>query len=152
MSDAFLAVLDGDGHGFELFDDVFNRLIHTVLHVQRIDAGDDGFHAFVEDGFGEDRGGGGTVADDVARFGGDFANHLGAHVFVSVFKVDFFGDRDAVFSHERRTEALLNDDVTTARSKGNLDGAREFRHAATERFTSVLIESNHFRHNTVPYM
>ena len=91
----------------------------------RVDAGDDGLEAFVEDGFGQDGGGGGAVAGDVAGLAGDFADHLGAHVFVHVFQLDFLGDGDAVLGDGRRAEALLEDDVAALGAERDLDGAGE---------------------------
>ena len=52
--------------------------------------------AFGEDGLGVDGGGGGAVAGDGGGLAGDFLDHLGAHVFVGVFELDFLGDGDAV--------------------------------------------------------
>ncbi len=146
LRDARLAVFDGNRHLLQFGDDVFDRFFHPGLHVERVDAGDDRFHPFVEDRFGENRRGGGAVADDVARFRRDFANHTGAHIFVNVFEVDFFSDRNAVLRNERRTEAFLDNDVATARAERNFDGASQFRNAAAESFASLLIESDHFRH------
>ena len=45
-----------------------------------IDAGNHGPQTLVENGFGEDGGGGGAVAGDVAGLGGHLADHAGARV------------------------------------------------------------------------
>ncbi len=98
-------------------------LLDAVLHLHRIDAGDDGLEAFVEDRFGQHGGGGGAVAGHVARLAGDFADHAGAHVLVDVFQVDFLGDGDAVLGDRRRAEALLQDHVAALGTERDLDGA-----------------------------
>ena len=57
--------------------------------------------ALVEDGLGEDGGGGGAVAGDVGGLGGDLLDHLGAHVLVLVLQLDLLGDGDAVLGDGR---------------------------------------------------
>ena len=89
--------------------DVGNGGFDSLLHLDRIDTGGNGFETFVENRFGHDGRGGGSVAGDVAGFAGDFANHLGTHVFVGVFQFDFLGDANAVFGDGRRAEALLQE-------------------------------------------
>ena len=102
--------------------------------------------AFVEDGFGEDGGGGGAVAGDVAGLAGDFLHHLGAHVFVGVFQLNFLGDGDAVFGDGRRAEGFLEDDVAALGAERDFDGSGELLNAATHRVAGFLIEGNHFCH------
>jgi len=53
------------------------------------------------DGLGEDGGGGGAVAGDVAGLGGDLTDHLGAHVLEGVLELDLLGDADAVLGDRR---------------------------------------------------
>ena len=48
-----------------LLDDVVDGLLDAALHEHRVDAGDDGLEALVEDGLGQHGGGGGAVAGDV---------------------------------------------------------------------------------------
>ena len=107
----------------QLFGDVGDGGFDARLHLNRIDAGDDGFQAFVEDRFGHDGGGGRAVAGDVAGLAGDFADHAGAHVFIDVFQVDFLGDGHAVFGDRWATKALLQDDVAALGAERDLDGS-----------------------------
>ena len=130
--------------------DVGDGLLDALLHLHRVDAGDDGLEAFVEDGFGQHGGGGGAVAGDVARLAGDFADHAGAHVFVDVFEFDFLGDGDAVLGDGRRAEALLQDDVAALGTERDLDGPGELLDAAAHRFAGFLIEGNHLGHGETP--
>ena len=126
----------------ELGDDVLDGLLDAALHEHRVDAGDDGAEAFVEDRFGQHGGGGGAVAGDVAGLGGDFADHAGAHVLVLVFQLDLLGDGDAVLGDGRRAEALLQDDVAALGPERHLDGAGQLGDAAAHRFAGFLIERN----------
>src|SRR5690606_6446865 len=81
--------------------------------------------AFLDDGLGQDGGGGGAVARLVVRLGGDFADHLGAHVLEGVFQLDFLGHRDAVLGRARGAERLLDHDVAALRPQGHLDGVSQ---------------------------
>ena len=145
-----LGALDLDRHLLELGRDVFDGLLDALLHLDRVDARDDGPEAFVEDGFGQDGGGGGAVAGDVAGLAGDFLHHLGAHVFVGVFELNFLGDGDAVLGDGRRAEGFLEDDVAALGTERDFDGAGELLNAATHRVAGFLIEGNHFCHVVAP--
>ena len=79
-------------------------------------------------------------------FAGDFLHHLGAHVFVDVFQLNFLGDGDAVFGDGRRAEGFLEDDVAALGAERDFDGSGELLNAATHRVAGFLIEGNHFCH------
>ena len=61
----------------------------------------------------------------VRGLGGDFLDHLGAHVFVGIFQFDFLGDGDAVLGDGGRAEGFFEDDVAARGAEGDLDGAGE---------------------------
>ena len=146
LGDLFLLVLDRDRHALELVGDVGHGPLDPFLELDGIDAGDDGPEALVEDGLGQDGGGGGAVAGHVAGLAGHFADHPGAHVLVDVFEVDFLGHGHAVLGDGGRAEALLQDDVAAARAEGHLDRLGQFRNAALQGVAGFLIECNHFCH------
>ena len=139
------------GHLLEFGGDVFDGLLDAFLHVDGVDARGHGLEAFVEDGFGQDGGGGGAVAGDVAGFAGDFLHHLGAHVLVGVFELNFLGDGDAVFGDGRRAEGFLEDDVAALGAERDFDGPGQFLNAATHGVAGFLIEGNHFCHGWTPW-
>ena len=114
----------------ELVDDRFDGQVDAALDLGGVGAGGDVLEAFGEDGFGVDGGGGGAVAGDVGGLGGDFLDHLGAHVFVGVFELDFLGDGDAVLGDGGRAEGFFEDDVAARGAEGDFDGAGELLHAA----------------------
>ncbi len=138
--------LDLDRHLLELGGDVFDGLLDALLHLHGVDARGDALEAFVEDGFGEHGGGGGAVAGDVAGLAGDFLHHLGAHVLVGVFELDFLGDGDAVLGDGRRAEGFLEDDVAALGAERDFDGPGELLNAAAHRVAGFLIEGDHFCH------
>src|SRR2546423_1295332 len=126
----FVEVLDGGGDGFA----------DAALDADRIRAGGNVFQALAKDRFGQDGGGGGAIAGGVAGFAGDFADHLGAHIFIGVFQFDFLGDGDAVLGDGGRAEFLVEDDVAAFGAEGRRNGFSEFRNAPEERLTSILVE------------
>ena len=67
----------------------------------------------------------GAVARRVVGLGRDLADELGAHVLEAVLDLDLLGDGHAVVDDGRGAELLLEDDVASARSEGDLDGVRE---------------------------
>ena len=77
---------------------------------------------------------------------GDFLHHLGAHVLVGVFQLNFLGDGDAVLGDGRRAEGFLEDDVAALGTERDFDGPGQLLNAATHRVAGFLIEGNHFCH------
>jgi hypothetical protein len=69
--------------------------------------------ALTEDRLGEDGGGGGAVAGDVAGLARDLADELGTHVLLGVLQLDLLGHGHAILGGQRRTELLLQDHVPT---------------------------------------
>ena len=100
-------------------------------------AGDE-LQAFAIDRLGQHRGGGGAVAGDVAGLAGDFADHLGAHVFIGVFQFDFLGHRDAVLGHRGGAEFFVNHHVAAFRSERGDDRLGEFGDAAQDGLAGAL--------------
>ena len=123
-------MLDGGGHS----------LADAALDADRVGAGGDVLQTLAEDRLRQDSGGGRAVARVVAGLAGDFADHLGAHIFTRVFQFDFLGDGDTVFGHRRRAVFLVEHDVAAFGSERRRDGPGQFGDAFEQRLTSVLIE------------
>jgi hypothetical protein len=70
----------------------------------------------------EHRSGRRSVPGKVVGPGCDFAQHLRAHILELVLEFDFLGDGDAVLGDPRRTERLVDNDVTALRTEGYLYG------------------------------
>src|SRR5215207_9999192 len=111
--------------------------IDPALQVHRVHAGGDRLRAFAHDGGGEHRRGRGAVAGDVARLGGDLANHLGTHVLELAGELDLLRDGDAVLGHAGRAEGFVEDDVAALRAEGDLHGIGESFDAAEHAVASV---------------
>ena len=134
------AVADLLGDLAELGDDGFNGLVDAALERGRVRAGGHIAETFFVDGLGENGRGRGAVTSDVGSLGSDFANELGAHVFIRILELDFLGHGHTVFGDRRAAEFLVEDDVAAARSEGGFDGAREFLDSAKKRMPRVFIE------------
>ena len=110
------------GELVQLLDDLLDALLDAAGQGHRVGAGGDGLEPFAVDGLGEDGGGGGAVAGDVAGLAGGFLDELGAHVLVRVVQLDVLGDGDAVLGDGRAAPALVEDGVAAARAQGAPDG------------------------------
>ena len=102
--------------------DHFDGLVDAALDFHRVGTGGDVLHAFAIDGLRQHRRGRGAVTGRVAGLAGDFADELGAHVFVGVLEFDFLGDGHAVLGDRRRAELLVENRVAALRSERRLDG------------------------------
>ena len=138
LLDLFL-VLDLLGDLVELAHGGFDGLVDAALDADGVGAGGDELQAFAINGLGQNRRRGGAVAGGVAGLAGDFADHLGAHVFIGVFQFDFLGDRHAVLGDRRGAEFLVDDHVAAFRAERGDDGAGEFLDAlAQDRLPRLL--------------
>jgi hypothetical protein len=140
----FVLVLDLFGDFVEVNDGGFDGFSDAALDADGVGAGGHVFEAFAEDGFGEDGGGGGAIAGGVARFAGDFADHLSAHILEGIFEFDFLGDGDTVFGDGGRPEFFVEDDVTAFGAECCGDGFREFIDAAEQGMPGRLVEDKLF--------
>ena len=137
------------GHLAEVFDNVFDRLVHALFHLDRADSGDDGLETFVVDGFGHDRRGRGAVTGDVGRLAGDFLDHPSTHVLELVTQLDLSSHRDAVLGHRRRSETLFQNHVAAAWPQGDSDCSSQFADSTSHRFLGVLVEGKHLCHGSI---
>jgi len=99
---------------------------------------------FAEDGLAEHGGRGGAVARGVARLAGDFTDHLGAHVFVRIGKLDLLGDSDTVLGHGRGTKLFVDHDVAALGPERRGDGLGELGDALEEGLPRGFIEQELF--------
>ena len=140
----FLVAVDFFRHFLKLGDDGFDGQVDAALNLRGIGAGADVFHSLGEDGFGVDGGGGGSVAGDAGGLGGDFLDHLRAHVFVGIFQLDFLGDGDAVLGDGGRAEGFFEHDVSARRSERDFDGSGELANPAKDGLAGFLIICDSF--------
>ena len=139
LGDGVLAV-DGGGRGRE-------GLAHGVrgggdahAHGHRVGSGGDVAQPRADHGLGQDGGGGGAVACDVVRLGGDALGELGAEVLEGVVELDLPGDGDAVVGDDGAAEALGEHDVAPARSEGDLDRVGQLVDPALHGTAGGLVE------------
>ena len=104
--------------------------IDAATKVHGVHARGHGLGAFANDGLGQHGRRGGAVAGLVVGLGGDFANHLRAHVLELVGKFDFLGDGDAVLGDARCAEGFVQDDATALGTERYPDGIGEYVDAA----------------------
>jgi hypothetical protein len=124
-----LAGRAGLGDLLQLLDHAIDGLVDAALQVHRVHAGGDVLHAFLHDRLGEHGRGGGAVTGDVGGLGGDFLDHLRAHVLELVLQLDLLGDRHAVLGDGGGAERALEHDVAALRAEGDLDRVGQDVHA-----------------------
>src|SRR5207253_7735536 len=128
----------------EVGDHGFNSQIDTALEVHRVHAGGNRLRAFTNDRSREHGCGGGTVAGRVGGLGGDFADHLCAHVLELVVELDLLGDGDAVLADAGSAERLVEDDVAALGAERHLDRVVENFNAAQHPVAGVDAEFDFF--------
>src|SRR6185503_7853531 len=121
----------------DVLDDGVDGDVDAALEVHRIHAGGDRLGAFAHDRLRQHGRGGGAVARGVVGLGGDFAQHLRAHVLELVVELDFLGDGDAVLGDTRRAERFVEDDVAAFRTERDLDGVGKNIDAAQHPFAGI---------------
>ena len=100
----------------------------------------DELQAFAINRFGQHRRRGRAVAGGVAGLAGDFADHLGAHVFVGIFQFDFLGDGHAVLGDGRGAEFLVDDHVAAFGAERGDDRLGELLDAAQDRLPRRFVK------------
>jgi hypothetical protein len=98
----------------------------------------------LDDGLGQHCRRGGAVAGEIIGLGGDFAQHLRAHVLELVLKLDFLGDGDAVLGDARRAEGLVDDDVAALRTQRHLYCVSENVDAAQHLLARFAVKPDFF--------
>ena len=125
---------------------IFNCFFNSGLHLDWIDSSDNGSQPFIEDGFGENSCRCCAITSNVTGLTGNFTHHTSTHVFVSVFKVNFFRNSYAILGDRWRTEALLENHVSTLWTESHFDCTGQFGNTSPHCFASFLIKRHHFGH------
>ena len=138
----FLGASDRLGNILEFVDNSFDSLVYAASDVHGLGAGDNVFETFVIDRLCVDSGRGRAVSGYGGRFGGDFLDHLRAHIFSGVFELNFLGYGDAVFGDGRRPERFLDHNDASGRAKCYLDRRGQLFDALANALSGFLTECN----------
>src|SRR5699024_3018725 len=95
---------------------------HALLHDNGVGAGGQVPQTLVDDGLGQQGGGGGAVAGHVVGLGGDLLHQLGAHVLKGIIQLDLLGDGHAVVGDEGGAELLVQHHVPALGAQSDLYG------------------------------
>ena len=146
---ADLGDLGGSSHRLGALLDVLDHGsdcdVDAALQIHRVHAGRNRLAALAHDGLGQHGRGGGAVTGGVVGLGGDFAQHLRAHVLELVLEFDFLGDGDAVLGDARGTETLFDEDVAALGAERHLHRIGEDIDAAQHAIAGVSGKFNVFR-------
>ena len=131
----------------EVFHHGGHGLVNAALEVHGVGTGGHVLEAYVDDGLGQHRGGGGAVTGLVVGFGGYLLHHLGAHILELVFQLYFLGYGYAVLSNLGSAEFLGDNHIAALGTQGYLhcvcEGVGTFFHGGA----NVGIEFNLLCHN-----
>src|SRR3954462_9682153 len=100
--------------------------------------------ALAHNGLGQHRCGCRAIARLIAGPGGDFLDHLRAHVLEPVAQFDLLRDRDAVLGDTRRAVGFVEKDVAPLGAKRHLHRIRENVDAAKHPVACVAVKFNFF--------
>jgi hypothetical protein len=134
----------GLGQDTQFGDHGLNGLVDTALEVHGVHASGNGLEALAQHGLGQDGGSGGAVTRDVGGLGGDFLDHLGAHVLEPILELDFLGDGDAVLGDGGSAKALLQHHVAALGTQGDLDGVGQDVNAGHHPNTGIIAKFDVF--------
>ena len=134
-----LGSLHGGGHGLELLDDGVNGELNTTAEVHGVHASGNRLASLLEDSASKNGGGGGAITSLIVGLGGNLLDEAGTNVVVSISELNLLGNSDTILGDLGRAEGLVNDDVTAARTKGNLDGISE--HVSTLEHSSASVSA-----------
>lgn len=140
----FLLALDWDRELLETFNDGINSELDSSPEIHWVHASGDGFASLLEDGSGQDGSGGGSITSLVVSLRGNLLDKAGSDVVVSIGEFDLLSDSDSIFGDLWGTESLVNDNVSSSRAKGDLDGIGEHVNALEHLGPSLSSELDFF--------
>ncbi|MCY1296945.1 hypothetical protein D9M70_463620 [compost metagenome] len=133
------------GVGLQLLHDRVNREIDAALEIHGIHAGSNRLSPFLDDRLRQHGGRGRSVTGEIVGSGGDFAQHLRAHILELVFQFDFLGDRDAVLGDARGAKGLVDNDIAPLWAERHLDGIGKDIDPTQHAFTGIGVKLDFFR-------
>ena len=96
----------------QITDRRFNSFFNTALERHRVVTRGNALETFAVDCLGKNGCRRCPISSNITGFGSNFLDHLCAHILVRVFQLDLLGDSDTVLCNGRRSELLINNDVS----------------------------------------
>ena len=113
----------------------------ATLEAHWVGASSNVAQALVHDGLSENGCGGGAVASYVVGLGCDLFDELSAHVFESIFELNFTSDGNTIVGDCRSAELLVENNVATLGAECDLDRVGELVDARFETATSCVVRT-----------
>ena len=142
----FFLGADSLGRLLQFIHQSIGSFLDALLQDHGVGTGHHVLHAFMHNGLGQHRSGGGTIAGDVIGLGGNFTDQGSAHVFKWIFQFNVLGNGHAIIGDGGRTEFLFQDNVTAFGPQCYFYGISQFIDAAFQAATSIFIKFNQFSH------
>ena len=90
--------------------------------------------------------GGCTITGDIVGLGGNFLHKLSAHVLKRIRELDIARDGHAIVGDGRSAKLLVQHNIATFRTKGDLNCICQSIHAAAKSAAGIFIKQNFFCH------
>ena len=133
----FFPAADFFGIFLENFYDIFFSRFHPLAHSDGIDSGFNEFQAFAHQSLRHQCGGGCSVAGRVVGFVSHFFHQFRADVFKLVFQLNVLGDSHAVIGDGGRSEAFVQNHVSSPGAKRHFYRVGHLVHAGFDFFARV---------------
>jgi hypothetical protein len=90
-----------------------------------------------------------TWAIHIGSLGGDFLDHLRAHVLDLVFQLDLFRHGYTVLGHGRCTKGFVQNGVATLGSQSRLNGVGQYIYASQHTLAGTITKDYVFSHDLI---
>ena len=129
-----------------MFDGSFDCDVDTTADGGWVRTSNDVAKAFFVDRTSQNGRGGGAVTGQVGSLLCDFDDQFGAHVFKTVFQVDFLGDGNTVLGNRWSTVRFIDDHVATGRAHRDGNGISQNVDSAKHACSGVIVKKQLFSH------
>ena len=118
--------------------------------IERVDAAGKQLQPLLNHRIGQDSRGRGAVARHLVGLFRHLSDDLRAHVFEPALKLDLAGDAGAVARNDGRADGHVDNRVHSPWPEGPRDRPGQFRHAAAQGQSSVILVQQHLGHGRPP--
>ena len=145
-----VTAVDGLGVLLDGFHSGLGGLGHALVHHHGVGASHQVLQALMDDGLGQQGGGGGAVAGHIVGLGGNFAHQSSAHVFKGILQLNLLGDGHAVIGDEGGTVFALEHHIAALGAEGDLDSIGQLVNAGFQSLAGFVIAFENLCHNNLP--
>lgn len=128
----------------EVSNNDFNGVLDSATEIHGVHSCSNTFASLSEDGAGQNGGGGSSISGLIVGLLGNWFNELSTDVFEAVREFDGLGNSHTILGNFGGTEGLVNNDIASLWSEGDLDCIGEFVTAADHVVSALNTEREFF--------